>query len=143
MSSTRQTIETKFFRNLNRFIEPAVRRGVLSPNCAPVGLILLESIGYKSGSVRSTPLLATRLGKYTFVSTARGKRSFWVRNLQKQPDVTFHRGGKVQKATSLVVTPEGGFDSLDSLPPFVAAIARRLARTSEKGWAFAILQPTD
>lgn len=142
MTTTRQTLETTFFRNLNRVVEPAVRRGVFSPSCTPVGLILLESIGYKSGSVRSTPLLAAHLGKYTFVSTARGKRSFWVRNLQQQPDVTFHRGGKTTQATSFVVTPESGFDALDTLPPFVASIARRLARTSEKGWAFAVLQTT-
>lgn len=142
MSTTRQTIETHFFRNLNRFVVPAVRKGIFSPRCAPVGLILLDSIGYKSGTVRSTPLVATHLGDYTFISTVRGKQSFWVRNLQKQPDISFYHGGKVKQATSFVVTPEKGFENLDSLPPFIAAIAKRLAKRSEKGWAFAILQTT-
>ena len=140
MSNTRQTFERTIFRTLNKFVEPAVRKGALSPRCAPVGLILLESIGYKSGSVRSTPLLATHVGDYTFISTFRGKRSFWVRNLQKQPDISFYRGGKVKKASSFVVTPESGFDSLDSLPPVIATIAEQLARRSDKGWAFAVLQ---
>ena len=140
MSNTRQKLERNFFRNLNRFVEPAVRKGILSPRCAPVGLILLESIGFKSGAVRSTPLLATHLGGYTFISTVRGKRSFWVKNLQKQPDITFHRGGKVKKAKSFVVTPETGFESLESLPPVITAIAKQLARGSESGWAFAVLQ---
>lgn len=139
MISTRQRFERNIFRTLNKLVEPAVRKGALSPQWAPVGLILLESIGYKSGSIRSTPLLAAHLGDYTFVSTFRGKRSFWVRNLQKQPDITFHRGGKVKQASSFVVTPESGFDSLDSLPPFVATIAKQLARHSHKGWAFAVL----
>jgi deazaflavin-dependent oxidoreductase (nitroreductase family) len=140
MTTTRQKLERNFFRTLNRFVEPAVRKGVLSPRYAPVGLIVLESIGYKSGSVRSTPLLATRVGNYTFISTVRGKKSFWVRNLQKQPDISFYMGGRVKKAKSYVFTPESDFSARDALPPVIAGIANVLARRGAEGWAFAVLQ---
>jgi hypothetical protein len=76
MKTTRLKLERNFFRTLNRFVEPAVRKGVLSPRYAPLGLILLESTGYKSGAARNTPLLATRVGNYTFISTVRDKSPF-------------------------------------------------------------------
>jgi deazaflavin-dependent oxidoreductase (nitroreductase family) len=140
MSTIRQKLERNFFRGLNTFVEPAVRKGVLSPRCAPVGLIVLESTGYKSGALRNTPLLATHIGDYVLVSTGRAKRSFWVRNLQKQPNVSFHLGGKVKKAKSYVITPEEDFQTPKSLPPIVAAAARMLARRGGEGWAFALLE---
>lgn len=140
MSTVRQTIEKHFFRALNTFVEPAVRKGVLSPRCAPVGLIVLESTGYKSGVLRSTPLLATHIGDYVLVSTGRAKRSFWVRNLQQQPHIRFHLGGKVKEATSYVITPDEDFQTPRSLPPLVAATANLLARRGGEGWAFALLE---
>jgi deazaflavin-dependent oxidoreductase (nitroreductase family) len=140
MSTIRQTLERNFFRGLNTVVEPAVRKGVLSPRCAPVGLIVLESTGFKSGVLRSTPLLATHIGDYVLVSTGRAKRSFWVRNLQKQPNIRFHLGGKVKKATSYVITPDEDFQVPKSLPPIVAAAARQLAKRSGEGWAFALLE---
>jgi deazaflavin-dependent oxidoreductase (nitroreductase family) len=143
MISTSRKLEKTLFRTLNRFVEPAVRKGVLSPQYSPVGMIVLESVGYKSGTVRSTPLVATRLGSYTFISTARGARSFWVRNLQNQPDTTFYVGGQAKKARSYVITPETRHQVHDSLPPVIASIAKFLARRGTDGWAFAILQTTD
>jgi hypothetical protein len=140
MKTTRQKLEQNFFRALNRYVEPAVRKGVLSPRYAPLGLIVLKSTGYKSGVARSTPLLATSVGNYTFISTARGKRSFWVKNLQKQPDISFHKGGQVKQAKSFVITHETDFDAADALPTPIATIARVLAKRSKKGWAFAVLQ---
>jgi deazaflavin-dependent oxidoreductase (nitroreductase family) len=143
MKTSRQTLERDFFRTLNRFVEPAVRKGLLSPRCAPLGLILLESTGFKSGATRSTPLLATRVGKYTVVSTVRGKKSFWVKNLQKTPDISFHQGGRVKQAKSFVFTPETNFEAPSVLPAPVAAIASLVAKRSKKSWAFAVLQTQD
>ena len=140
MSSIRQTLERNFFRGLNTFVEPAVRKGLLSPRCAPIGLIVLESTGYKSGALRNTPLLATHIGDYVLVSTGRAKRSFWVRNLQQQPHIRFHLGGKVKEATSYVITPDEDFQTPPSLPPLVAATANLLARRGGEGWAFALLE---
>ena len=88
----RQTLEREFFRKLNSVVEPAVRKGLGSPRIWPSGLILLETTGFKTGVKRRTPLLATRLGKYVFVSTFRADRSFWIRNLRKQPRVFYLLG---------------------------------------------------
>ena len=142
MTATRQRLERDLFRTLNRFVEPAVRRGILSPQCAPVGLILLETIGFKSGTVRSTPLLATHVGDYTFVSTVRGKQSFWIRNLQEQPDIRFYKGGRLKKAKSVVITPETDRQALDSLPWMIAAITNTLLGAGAKGFTLAVLRTT-
>ena len=142
MTASRQRLERNLFRTLNRFVEPAVRKGILSPRCAPVGLILLETIGFKSGAVRSTPLLATHVGDYTFVSTVRGKQSFWIRNLQKQPDISFYKGGRLKKARSVVITPESDTQTLDELPWFIAAITNAMLGASEKGFTLAVLRTT-
>ena len=142
MTGTRQRLERDLFRKLNRFVEPAVRKGILSPKCAPVGLILLETIGFKSGSVRSTPLLATHVGDYTIVSTVRGKKSFWIRNLQQQPDISFYKGGRLRKAKSLVITSETDPQTLDSLPWAITAITNALLAGSAKGLALAVLRTT-
>jgi deazaflavin-dependent oxidoreductase (nitroreductase family) len=140
MMSTRQKFERNFFRNLNRVVEPAVRKGALSPRYAPVGLIVLESIGFKSGAVRSTPLLATRIGTYTFVSTVRGKKSFWVKNLQKNPDIRFHMGGRVKEARSFVFASDNDLPKVGSLPPLIAAIAARLVRRGPDNLTLAVLR---
>ncbi len=142
MTVTRQRSERAFFRSLNSVVEPAVRKGLLSPKCAPAGLILLETIGFKSGKVRSTPLLATHVGDYTFVSTVRGKQSFWVRNLQQQPDIGFYKGGSLKKARSVVITSETDPQTLELLPWAIAVFAKGLFRARAKGFALAILRTT-
>ena len=80
-------IEQRVFRRLNAVVEPAVRRGIGSPALAPASLIVLETVGFKSGKKRRTPLWSVCLGGYRIVSTARGDRSYWVRNLQRRPRV--------------------------------------------------------
>jgi hypothetical protein len=140
MTATRQRIERDLFRTLNGFVEPAVRKGILSPQCAPVGLILPETIGFKSGRVRSTPLLATHVGDYTIVSTVRGKQSFWIRNLQEQPDISFYKGGRLKKASSVVITSETNPQAIDSLPWVIAAITNALLGGGAKGLALAALR---
>lgn len=53
-----------------------MRSGVASPTLLPGALVVLESIGFKTGARRRTPLMSFRI-----VSTVRGERSFWVKNL--------------------------------------------------------------
>ncbi|PLW68174.1 nitroreductase/quinone reductase family protein [Pseudohalioglobus lutimaris] len=93
MASVQIKLEQRFFRALNAVVEPAVRRGVLSSRLLPTTLIVLESTGYVSGQARRTPLFCQHLGSHVLISTGRGKRSFWVRNLQRKPDVEYFMGG--------------------------------------------------
>jgi len=136
-------LERDFFRLLNSVVEPAVRCGIGSPRFAPAGLILLESVGFKSGETRRTPLLATRFMGFTFISTARGERSFWVKNLQKQPRVTYYVGGKARAAKAFVMMPEKRYRRPGSLPEIIGRITDFLAPYTESGWAFAVLAPLD
>ncbi len=138
----RQKLEQRFFRALNSVVEPAVRRGLGSPRFTPGTLIVLESTGFKSGQQRRTPLLALRLGRRLLVSTARGDRSFWPRNLARSPDVTFYLGGRARSATAAVISPETLAQDNAELPAGLRPLQQLLERLSNQGWAFAVLSPT-
>lgn len=141
MAIDQQKLQREFFRRLNSIVEPAVRQGVASPRCLPTGLILLQSTGFKSGLVRSTPLVATQILGHVVVSTARGDKSFWVKNLQKKPGTTYWRGGKQLKAKAFVMMPGKRYRSPQSLPATLRKITDVLAPLTDKGFAFAVLAP--
>jgi deazaflavin-dependent oxidoreductase (nitroreductase family) len=134
-------LEREFFRKLNALVEPAVRRGLGSPRIAPAGLIVLESVGFKTGQVRRTPLAAMRLGRYVFVSTVRGERSFWVKNLQKQPRIRYFRGGREHEARAFVLAPGKQYRRPKSLPPLIGKLTDAFAEHAPAGWALAVLMP--
>ncbi len=139
----RQTLERDFFRRLNSVVEPAVMRGIGSPSFTPAALIVLESTGFKSGAIRRTPLLSLRLGPYTLISTARGDRSFWVKNLRKQPDVVFYLGGKARPARAFVLSAGKRYRRPKSFPDWLGALCDVLHHYTQRGWCFAILSPRE
>ncbi len=136
------SFEREFFRRLNSVVEPAVRCGIGSPRLLPAGLILLESTGFKSGLKRRTPLVGFKLGSRILVMTARGERSFWVKNLNKKPAVRFWRGGREQSARAFVLAPGKTYRRPTSLPGWLTELLSRLQPLTQQGWAFAILSPT-
>lgn len=138
-----QRIEQQFFRALNAVVEPAVRFGVGSPRCAPAGLVLLESRGFRSGLPRRTPLLAVRVQGHLIVSTFRGERSFWVKNLAKTPQARYWLAGHPRRTRAFVIDGARKRRIPASLPPLVARIARLLQGYTRAGWAFAILAPVE
>lgn len=129
------------FRRLNAVVEPAVRRGLASPALAPASLIVLETTGYSSGRRRRTPLWSIGLGRYRIVSTVRGGRSFWVKNLQKQPRVRYYLGGKPRESEAIVIAPGATLPPPRALPPGLRSLATVFAGLAQRGWAFAILVP--
>ena len=139
----KQTLEREFFRMLNRVVEPAVRKGLGSPRFVPGGLIVLETIGFKSGATRRTPLVATRFQGYVFVATYRGDRSFWLKNLALQPKVSYFLAGKPRKATAFVMRPDKRYRRPKSLPATIGKITDFLAPYTKAGWAFVVLAPRD
>ena len=141
MTIDRQKLEREFFRLLNRFVEPAVELGIGSPRFVPGGLILLETTGFKSGALRRTPLVAIRLGGYVFISTVRGERSFWVKNMRKQARVRYFLAGKPREAKAFVLAPGKRYRRPSSLPPYIGKITDFLAPYTRLGWAFAVLAP--
>ncbi|WP_170287378.1 nitroreductase/quinone reductase family protein [Halioglobus maricola] len=143
MNERSKRLEQSMFRSINTVVEPLVRRGIGSPSCAPASLVVLETVGFKSGQQRSTPLWSLRLGRYRLISTARGDRSFWVKNLQKRSQTRFIVGGKAQAAEAIVIGPQ--FDNLDEweLNSWLARLTSVLSRQVQQGWAFAILVPSE
>ena len=135
------TLERAFFRRINSVIEPAIRRGLGSPRLAPASLIVLETTGFKSGKQRRTPLWSLRLGPYRIVSTVRGKRSFWVKNLQKHPHTTYYVGGKPRRSEALVIAHGTDRRPSSILPPVLRGLTGFLAGLTRNGWAFAVLVP--
>ncbi|MEH6556874.1 MAG: nitroreductase/quinone reductase family protein [Oceanicoccus sp.] len=141
MTVDKQKLEREFFRMLNRIVEPAVRMGFGSPRFVPSGLIVLETKGFKSGLLRRTPLAATRLQGHVFISTARGEKSLWVKNLRQQPSVTYHLAGKPRNADAIVISSGNIEHRPDDLPVAIARIIDFLVPYTHAGWAFAVLSP--
>ncbi len=139
MASMQLQFEQKFFRALNSVVEPAVRHGVFSSRLLPTSLMVLESTGYLSGKMRSTPLFCNRVGPYLLLSTARGNRSFWVRNLQQTPDVHYYLGGKRYGAQAEVITADQQPDP-KAYPTLLRPLFLPLRLLAERGWAFALLK---
>jgi hypothetical protein len=142
MTSSFAKVEQNVFRLLNAVVEPAVRRGIGSPTFAPASLIVLETVGFKSGATRRTPLWSLCLGRYRIVSTARGNRSFWVKNLLQQPAAIYYLGGKPRTSQAIVIAPGTTNQQISGLTPMMRRLARAFSRLSRDGWAFAILVPT-
>jgi hypothetical protein len=138
-----QRIEQRFFRALNPAVERALRVGIGSPRFAPAGLVLLESRGFRSGLQRRTPLLALRLQGHVIVSTFRGDRSFWVRNLARTPRARYWLGGRPREAKAVVIDGRRKLRIPSGFPPLVARLAKTLHGYTRAGWAFAVLAPVE
>ena len=91
---TLRSLETELFRVLNRVVEPRLRAGCMSPRLAPGGFVVVEITGRRTGRTARVPLAATRIQDHLVVSTFRGRRSQWVRNLVAHPEVRVWRGGR-------------------------------------------------
>ena len=137
-----QSAEARFFRALNRVVEPSVRKGVGSPALAPGSIIVLETIGRKTGRTSKTPLAAVRVGRHILVSTFRGRRSGWVKNAAAQPNVRFWIGGKVRRAKATVIAAGPPPPSTKGFSPAVRGLLPFLTPYAMAGWAFVFLTPT-
>jgi F420H(2)-dependent quinone reductase len=133
--------ERDFFRVLNACLAPVIRAGLLSPTpLTPLGVVLLETIGRKSAVARPVPLLAFRAGEALVVSTARGERSQWVRNVEANGVVRYWLGGVEHAGVGIVVRP-GVPVSVEGLPPAAAKIRAAIQPYIAPGWAVAVIVP--
>jgi deazaflavin-dependent oxidoreductase (nitroreductase family) len=141
LSSAFTKFEQTVFRSLNAVVEPAVRMGIGSPTLTPASLIVLETVGFKSGMRRRTPLWSVRLGRYRVISTARGQRSFWVKNLLKNPAVSFYLGGRRRESQAIVIAKGKPMPASAELTPALRRLSKVLMQCAPGGWTFAILAP--
>jgi len=132
--------EAAAFRFLNRFAEPAIRSGVAFPPFAPGGLVVLETRGRASGRTYRVPLAALRLGCHVLVSTVRGRRSQWPRNLaaDRAPRLWLH--GRARSIHARVFAL-GVRASRRPLPRELRWLPAVLGPYTKVGWAFAVLSP--
>ncbi len=98
-------VETQFFRMLNRLVEPHVRAGWGSPRFVPGGVIVLETRSRRTGKRLRIPLAAIRIQGHVVVSTFRGDRSEWVKNLAANPAARYWLRGRAHDTTALVISP--------------------------------------
>ncbi|MCB0194632.1 MAG: nitroreductase family deazaflavin-dependent oxidoreductase [Anaerolineae bacterium] len=98
----RQQLEKKFFRTLNQTLEPLIRLGVGSPALAPVGAIVMETKGRKSGRTYNIPVLASEWSDLLVVGTVR-ERSQWLKNLAATPQIRVWLRGRPRLVTAYVV----------------------------------------
>lgn len=137
------SVEAEIFGTLNRMVEPAVRAGWGSPGIVPAGIIVLETKGRRSGEWHRTPLLASAVGTSLLVSTVRGRRSHWVKNLSQNADARYWCGGHLHSARATVFAPDRETPDLRELPALFSPLWFSLASLSgELGCAFALLVPT-
>jgi deazaflavin-dependent oxidoreductase (nitroreductase family) len=95
-------VERQIFRSINAMLEPAIRAGVGSPLLWPQGLIVIESTGRRSGTLRRTPVAATIVSGFVVTGTFLGGRSDWIRNLRAEPEVRYWLRGAAHDATALL-----------------------------------------
>jgi deazaflavin-dependent oxidoreductase (nitroreductase family) len=135
------SVEVQFFRMLNRLVEPKIRAGWASPRFVPGGLIVLETTGRRTGRRSRVPLAAIRIDGHVLVSTFRGHRSEWVRNLSAHPDVRYWLRGRPRQALALVISTRHRERGREELPAAVRWLVRLLVPYTYAGWAFAVLAP--
>ena len=137
-------LEAAYFSAVNQIVEPAVRSGFGSPGILPMGLIVLETKGRRTGRWHRMPVLASVIGSYLLISTVRGRRSHWVRNLGRSTEVQYWSWGRLRSARAILFAPDREPPDLEGLPPPFASLGASLAcLATVLGCAFALLVPED
>ncbi len=143
---TSPNLESVYYEALNRVLTPLAESGALAPGIVPAGLIVLETTGWRSGLPRRTPLAAAALGDCLLISTVRGRRSHWVKNLIAQPDVRYWRGDRPQDVRAYVAAPSSVGAPTDAveLPAAVSLMWPALVTLADvSGCAFVALGSPD
>ena len=135
-----EQLETEYFRMLNRIVEPLVRAGFGSPLLSPLGAIVVETRGRKTGLPSSVPLMAARTGDLVIVSTVR-RRSNWLNNLAAQPEVRYWLSGREVPARAFTI--DNGIVAGEKPPERTRCLVDALRHHSALfGTGFAILIPS-
>jgi deazaflavin-dependent oxidoreductase (nitroreductase family) len=101
-------VATKVITDVNMWLL-STSRGKLVTHFLGKPLLLLATVGRKTGKPRTTPLFYLRDGQNLVVVASAGGRSrhpAWYRNLQANPEVTVQIGRKVRKMSARNATGE-------------------------------------
>jgi F420H(2)-dependent quinone reductase len=130
-------VEISLFSALNRLVEPGVRAGFGSLWIFPVGLIVLETTGRKTGLPQRVPLLAAMIAGLVVVSTVRVQQSQWLRNALEDPEVRYWVRGQELHGRAIVVM--SGYDVSEPLDDEARCLVEALRPAAAFGAAFVIL----
>ncbi len=137
-ATTFAKLEKNFFRTLNQYVEPVIRAGVGSPGLVPVGVVVLETKGRKSGRIYKTPLVASGLADLLIVSTIR-PNSQWVKNLAVTPQTTVWLRGQARRVNAYLID-ETASANLPTPSPLVKLLLNQLSPLGNRtGVTFAVL----
>ena len=86
-------------------------KGKVGGNWAGDTLILLHTVGAKSGQIRTNPLVCVKDGEHYVIAASKGgapTHPDWYHNIQKNPEVTVEMGEETfrAKATCFTEGPE-------------------------------------
>ncbi len=135
------TIERDFYRTLNAALEPWLRAGAGSPGLLPVRFVLIETTGRLSGQPRRNPVVAQLIEGHLIVSTVRGSRSQWMRNLRAAPTVRAWISGEPRDFSATVWQPAQPMDVPLSFPDSVRAVLSAVLPLTALGLTVAVLAP--
>lgn len=130
-------VEISLFSALNRLVEPGVRAGFGSLWVLPVGLIVLETTGRKTGLPQRVPLLAVMIAGHVVVSTVRVQQSQWLRNTLEDPGVRFWLRGQELRARAIVVMSD--HEVPEVMDDDARCVVKALRPATTLGAAFVIL----
>ena len=130
-------VEISLFSALNRLVEPGVRAGFGSLWIFPVGLIVLETTGRKTGLPQRVPLLAAMIAGHIVVSTVRVQQSQWLRNALEDPDVRYWVRGQELHGRAIIVM--SGHDVPEVVDDDARCLVEALRPAAAFGAAFVIL----
>lgn len=141
-TEARQRMQSTFFRQLNNVVEPLVKAGVGSPGCLPTGLIVLETIGRKSGRSFNVPVMAAVIDDALLIGTVRGQ-SQWIKNLAATNEIRYWFKGEAQDGTASVFLPgEGSNAEAQGFSPLLQKVTQGLQAVNNlSGGSFAVLRP--
>lgn len=135
-----EQLEAVFFRALNQLVEPLVLAGFGAPLFSPMGAIVVETRGRKTGRRFNLPLMAAVVGDLVVVSTTR-RRSNWLKNMSAHPEVRYWLRGREIEATAFAIGQ--GIKSRNDQPARISCLAAALEQHSGFfGTGFAILAPS-
>lgn len=106
-------------------VNPLVRRAVAA-GVAPSGYTVLETVGRRSGLARQTPVGHTRSGDVVWIVAEHGRRAAYVRNIEANPRVRVHVGGRWRTGTARTVPGDDPHERLRAAGAVEAAVVRAL-----------------
>ena len=106
----------------------------------PGKMLLLDHVGAKSGTERTSPLLYVRDGEDLVVVASKGgfpKNPAWYHNLMANPDTTVQVGSHAPRSTPASPTPRSASASgrWRSRPTAATRTTRRAAKAAKSRWS--------